>query len=171
MENTQSSWVTDSYKKQMQSNSHDLQTLRPWNLCGKKIWGLEVLNKFKNLVWWACTNSLPTKVNLVHCKIIFDGLCDIYRIHQEDTNHTLYYRPMLDPLWNQTPMWNHDALKCSKTFIDIIESVFASNKNPWLFSLVIWNLWNHQNSLRLGKAALPLNKITKHSQERQLEAC
>lgn len=30
----------------------------------KGIWSLEVSNKYKNLVWRACRNSLPTKINL-----------------------------------------------------------------------------------------------------------
>nr|POE82385.1 hypothetical protein CFP56_61229 [Quercus suber] len=48
--------------------------------------------------------------------------------------------------------------------------VFAGNKEPELFSLVAWNLWNRRNNLRLGKPALPLEKITEHARERQLEA-
>ena len=48
--------------------------------------------------------------------------------------------------------------------------VFTGNKEPELFSIVIWNLWNRRNNLRLGKTALPLDKITKHARERQLEA-
>ena len=128
-----------------------LQQPRPFNTevmkpLWKKIWGLEVPNKVKNLVWRACTNSLPTKANLVRRKIISDGLCDICRLHQEDTNHALYCCPVLNPLWSQTPIWVHDALKGSRTFTDIMDFVFASNKEPELFSLVIWNLWNQRNN-------------------------
>ena len=48
--------------------------------------------------------------------------------------------------------------------------VFAGNKEPELFFIFIWNLWNRRNNLRLSKAALPLDKITEHARERQLEA-
>ena len=65
-----------------------------------KIWCLEVPNKVKNLIWHACTNSLPTKVNLAHCKIISDSLCDICRVHQEDTVHALFCCPVLSSLWS-----------------------------------------------------------------------
>ena len=91
-------------------------------------------------------------------------------MHQEDTVHALYGCPVLSSLWNQTPIWNHEALKGSKSFIDIMGFVFAGNKDPELFSLVIWNLWNCRNNLRLGKSALPLDKITEHARERQLRA-
>lgn len=135
----------------------------------KNIWGLEVPNKVKNLVWRACKNALLTKVNLVRCKIITDSLCDICRMHQEDTNHALYCCPALDSMWRQIPMWNHDALKGSRTFTDLIEFVFAGNKESELFSVVIWNSWNRRNNLWLGKATLPLDKIIEHSREWQLE--
>ncbi|XP_075665404.1 uncharacterized protein LOC142635076 [Castanea sativa] len=42
--------------------------------------------------------------------------------------------------------------------------------DPALFSLVLWNLWNRRNNLRLGKPTLPLDKVLEHSQERQLES-
>ena len=48
--------------------------------------------------------------------------------------------------------------------------VFAGNKDPELFSLVIWNLWNRRNNLRLGKTALPLDKITEHARDQRFEA-
>ena len=47
---------------------------------------------------------------------------------------------------------------------------FVGNKEPELFSIVIWNLWNRRNNLRLDKTALPLDKIIEHAQERRLEA-
>ena len=47
---------------------------------------------------------------------------------------------------------------------------FVGNKEPELFSIVIWNLWNRRNNLRLGKTALPLDKIIEHARERRLEA-
>ncbi|XP_075645080.1 uncharacterized protein LOC142616078 [Castanea sativa] len=116
----------------------------------KKIWGLDVPNKVKNLVWRACTNSLPTKVNLVRRKITTDNVCDNCRQHQEDTIHALYHCPTLNPLWSQTPKWRHEALKGSSDFTD--------------------NLWNRRNNLRLGKVALPIDRITEHARGRRLEA-
>ena len=62
-------------------------------------------------------------------------------------------------------MWNHEALKGSRMFTNLIEFVFTGNRNSKLFSLVIWNLWNRRNNLQLGKASLPLDKILEHSWE------
>ena len=60
----------------------------------------------------------------------------------------------------------HEALKGSRTFTDIMDFVFAGNKKSKLFSLVIWNMWNRCNNLRLGKATLPLDKLIEHAWER-----
>lgn len=42
----------------------------------KSIWSLEVPNKYKNMVWQACKNSLPTKLNLTRNIIIDNPTCD-----------------------------------------------------------------------------------------------
>ena len=81
MGSTWSSLNTGFYRKQTPSNNRVHQLQIPWNLCGKKIWSLLVPNKVKNLVRRACTDSLPTKANLIRRKIIIDSLCDICRLH------------------------------------------------------------------------------------------
>ena len=127
------------------------------------------LGKVKHLVWWACKDSIPTKANLVRRKILVDDLCEACKQHKEDMVHALYRCLPLEPLWHRTPMWNHDALNRSISFTDIIEIVFAGDKDPELFTLVIWNLWNRRNNLRLGKPALPLDKILDVAREKWLE--
>ena len=39
------------------------------------------------------------------------------------------------------------------------------NKEPELFAVVIWTLWNRRNNLRLGKPTLPLDKVLEFGQE------
>ena len=43
------------------------------------------------------------------------------------------------------------------TFIDLLGTVFAENREPAFFAMVVWALWNRRNNLRLGKKAEPLN--------------
>ncbi|XP_075655138.1 uncharacterized protein LOC142625345 [Castanea sativa] len=42
------------------------------------------------------------------------------------------------------------------------------NREPKLFATVIWTLWNRRNNLRLGKPALPLEKVLDFAQERPM---
>ena len=52
-----------------QPGQSDVAIVKPLWLA---IWNLLVPNEVKNLMWRAAKNSLPSKVNLVHCKIIQD---------------------------------------------------------------------------------------------------
>lgn len=137
-----------------------------WN----KIWGLKVQNKVKHLVWKACKNSLPTKLNLVRRKVITDGQCDSCKQQHEDVTHALYGCPALDDFWKQTKTWNHGVLKKFISFLDLFDFILAGNSDIELFATVIWNLWNRRNNLRLGKPLHPLDKVLEHSREQLLES-
>nr|POE75046.1 putative ribonuclease h protein [Quercus suber] len=131
-------FLHDAQLRQQQGPSN----FEPMKPLWRKIWNLGVANKVKHLVWRACRDSIPTKVNLVKRKILVDDLCEACKQHKEDIVHALYRCPLLEPLWRHTPMWNHDALKRSTSFTDIIEFVFSGDKEPELFTSVIWNLLN-----------------------------
>ena len=49
---------------------------------------------------------------------------------------------------------------CS-SFTDIFEFIFAGNREPNLFAIVLWTLWNRRNNLLLGKPALSLGQVVK----------
>ena len=80
--------------------------------------------------------------------------------------HALLHCPDLKPLWCTWPEWNHGTLHACSSFIDVFDFIFARNKELELFAVVIWTLWNRRNNLRLGKLALPLDKVLEFAQER-----
>ena len=131
----------------------------------------------RNLVWRATKNSLPTKTNLVKRKIITNSTCKSCQQANEDVCHALFHCPKLSdlwnkvPLWNHTkvPLWNHDSLRQATTFIDLTDCVFAENKDPALFSMVIWALWNRRNNLRLGKTVISLDQVLHQAKDRLRE--
>ena len=55
----------------------------------KQIWKLHVPNRIRTLLWRACCNSLPSKVNLVHRKILQDATCHHCNLEPESTIHAL----------------------------------------------------------------------------------
>lgn len=118
------------------------------------IWQLQVPSKVKNLVWRACRNSLPFKKNLVKHRVVTDDKCDLCKTMLEDTHHALYLCPMLTELWQFVPLWNHSSLKQCGNFIDLLECIFADNRDPTLFSMVTWALWNQRNNLCLAKGTV-----------------
>ena len=79
--------------------------------------------------------------------------------------HALLHCLDLKPLWCTRPKWNHGTLYACSSFIDVFDFIFAGNKELELFAAVIWTLWNRHNNLRLGKSALPLDKVLEFAQE------
>ncbi|XP_030923317.1 uncharacterized protein LOC115950221 [Quercus lobata] len=135
----------------------------------KKIWGLQVPNKVKHLAWKACKDSLPTKTNLVRKKVITEGCRDACKLHQEDVVHALFRCPTLQSVWRSRTQWNHSTLQACSSFTDIFEFIFVGNKEPDLFAVVLWTLWNRRNNLRLGKPTLSLGQVVDFAQDRILE--
>ena len=149
-----------------QPRQFDVSTLKPlW----QAIWNLLVLSKVKNLVWRATKNSLPSKDNLVRRKIIQDAGCEACREHNENVKHALYSCPKLEELWKKIPLWNHENLRRMETFVDLIGTIFAENREPMLFAMVVWALWTWRNNLRLGKNVENLDQLLQRARERVSE--
>ena len=122
-------------------------------------------SKVRNLVWHAYRNSLPTKMNLVKRRVIIEDSCDLCQSHKEDVHHALYLCPKLEELWQTIPPWNQNSLKQCTSFIDLLGCILAENRDPTLFSMIIWAVWNRRNNLRLGKPSLPLGKLLQDAKD------
>ena len=55
----------------------------------KKVWGLQVQPKVRNLFWRAIKDSIHSKVNLKRRMVIPEDLCDHYKSSLEDKLHAL----------------------------------------------------------------------------------
>ena len=66
------------------SNSEDHKTF--W----RRLWSLNVLNKFKSFAWRVCRNIIPTKVNLCHRQVINDNMCEACRLGKETSGHIFW---------------------------------------------------------------------------------
>ena len=51
------------------------------------IWKLQVPGKLKHFLWRACTNSLPTIINLMKRRVLSDPVCHLCGQYLEDTMH------------------------------------------------------------------------------------
>jgi len=72
----------------------------------RSIWSMQVPNKVKNFVWRACRNSLPTKTNLVHRKIIDSPICDCCQQCPETVLHSLWSCRELEVVWDEEELWD-----------------------------------------------------------------
>ena len=109
------------------------------------------------------------KKNLVKQQIITRDNCELCHDLQEDMRHALYLCPKLDELWYKVPIWNHSSLKQVSNFIDPLGFIFTENRDPTLFSMVIWALWNHQNNLSLGKVTSTLDQLLSQARDKLRE--
>ena len=67
------------------------------------------------------------------------------------------------------PIWKVDSLKRCPNFIDLLGCIFAKNRDPELFSTIVWFLWNQRNNLRLGKGSIPLDQVLQQARNKLQE--
>ena len=78
--------LCESEMKAAPSSSNTDEVKRFW----KSIWLLKVPNKVKVFLWRACSNALPTKVNLQRQKVLDNPLCEQCKCRGEDMLHAIW---------------------------------------------------------------------------------
>uniref|UniRef100_A0A7N2M7C9 Reverse transcriptase zinc-binding domain-containing protein n=1 Tax=Quercus lobata TaxID=97700 RepID=A0A7N2M7C9_QUELO len=102
------------------------------------IWKINVPGKIKHFIWKACSNSLPTKENLLKRKIVQDAVCQRCSNDSVDVVHSL---------------WSCDGLRETRPH------------SVALFAAIAWSVWYHRNKLRLGEASIPLGQIRRFARD------
>lgn len=64
-----------------------------------RIWKLKLLGKIIHFLWRACSDCLPTKVNLMKRKIVADPQCELCGSLPEDTKHALWGCEAVRRVW------------------------------------------------------------------------
>jgi hypothetical protein len=75
------------------SNSQGSQDI--WKL----IWRLQVSNPTKTFLWRACSNILPTKVNLARRKVLDNDICILCNREPESVIHAMWPCPAAQDVW------------------------------------------------------------------------
>lgn len=65
----------------------------PVRLFWKNMWALPLPHKVRHFAWRACRDSLPTKVNLMRCRVVQDQICDACRRDAKTRGHLLWSCP------------------------------------------------------------------------------
>ena len=106
-------------------------------------------NKYKNLLWRACRNSLPTKQNLVRRTILQNPNCDRCSLQAEDTLHALWSCTSLNEVW-EGDRWNFRSRIHFADFKELCSWIFENGKPMDLFAIQVCSIWNQRNKLRLN---------------------
>nr|POE60153.1 putative ribonuclease h protein [Quercus suber] len=84
------------------------------------IWKLEVPNRIRLFMWRAGNDSLPTKVNLAHRKMLTESTCSLCKLELEDTLQALWKCPLLSTVWQVAFADLVDDANVVSNFLDII---------------------------------------------------
>ena len=116
-------------------------------------------NKVKVFLWRACSNALPTKVNLQKRKVLDNPLCDHCKCRGED---------VLRAIWNCDNIhegWVHSFAKvrskstCIESVCDLVSIIQAEGKSLKEFAMIASLIWIRRNKLRHNKPALLVSKL------------
>ena len=113
----------------------------------KKLWKIQVPEKIKHFLWWACTNSLTTKENLVKRKILPDAICSRYSGAHEDTLHSLWSCDGLKEVWMKDFGWIFRFRVLFSSFKELVKLVFTRSNLIPLFAITTWSIWFHRNKI------------------------
>nr|POE55816.1 aspartyl protease family protein 1 [Quercus suber] len=125
----------------------------------KGIWKLNVPGKIKHFLWKSCTNSLPTKNNLLKRTIISEDVCHLCSTHPEDVMHALWGCSKVYQVWQRSFGWLDHNQVAEGSFSDLVRLVQTKPKMFPLFAVTAWAVWHHRNKSRLQVVSIPLNRL------------
>ena len=125
----------------------------------KRIWGTVVQNKVRNFLWRAVKNSIPSKSNLVHRRVLGEDICDHCKAGSEDVIHALWLCPHLDLVWNSNPSWNFQSLKQFQNCKELVQHVIKEGKDPDFLATTVWTIWYRRNAIRASNKSHLINQV------------
>lgn len=114
------------------------------------IWKLKVLGKVKYFLWRACTNSLPTKANLMKRKNVADSTCHRCRRQPEDIMLALWGCEAVKHVWCYDFRWINDFEASQGTFFDLVGRILQKPRVLEIFANTAWFIWTHRNKTSLN---------------------
>ena len=125
----------------------------------KSIWKLKVPGKIKHFLWKACTNSLPTKENLLKRKILQESGCPRCSGSSEFVVHALWSCTCIKVVWNTDFNWVDRCPTDSESFSYVLQKIQAKPALVSLFATTAWSIWFQRNKSRQQDHPLPLHNI------------
>lgn len=108
------------------------------------MWHLKVPGKVKNFIWWAASNVLPTKDNLIRRKVKVLPTCSICNAASETVSHVLVDCNFAKVCWISSLIGY--IVHCP-SFLLSLENVFGrcNKEDCELAVMICWRLWLNRN--------------------------
>ena len=120
---------------------------------------MKVPGKIKNFLWRACTNSLPTKENLIKRKIIQESSCPRCSNSSKSVEHALWSYACIKVLWDSDFYWVDRCSTDSESFSDVLQKVRTKPALLSLFATTAWTIWYQRNKAHHQDNPLLLHHI------------
>ena len=132
-----------------------------WKRFWKKVWSIRVPHKVRQFLWRACTESLPTMVNMQRRCIVPTALCSFCHSAEEDVRHVLWSCPVLSPVWASHVLACKLFRRRHFSFVDTLSDLFVLGTTESTAEIVFmfWLLWNRRNQVMYRNEAEPLESI------------
>ena len=147
--------LCDLHKNEVASSLDTAGQKKFWN----NLWKLNIPNKMKIFHLQACTNSIPTMLNLHKLRIVPSSVCSLHHAREESVLHALWFCQDICSVWGSCFTSLPSKFSRVSLFRDLLELVFCSSLNAEVFAMTCWSIWSRQNKLRVGEVVWPSNKI------------
>ena len=124
-----------------------------------RIWKLKVPGKILHILWRACADCLPTKVNIMKRRIVDDSHCELCGRLPNDTKHALWSCEAMRRVWCMDFNWVTEGITAYGSFLDLVELCLTKPSAGELFGIIAWLVWMHRNKVRLKEKTMPLSRF------------
>ena len=125
----------------------------------KNVWKLKIPGKIKHFLWKACTNSLPTKENLLKRKILQESSCPLCSSVSESVVHAIWSCSCIKVVWDSDFEWVDRSSAAFESFSDVFQKIRNNPALVPLFAATAWSIWYQRNKFCLKDNPLPLQNI------------
>ena len=101
---------------------------------------MKIPGKIKHFLWRACTDSLPTKLNLWRRKITTGPECEACNSNPENTLHVLWDCDETRAVWDRDFNWIDKGKVARGSFVDLWELLGTRPDTRELFAVTAWHL-------------------------------
>uniref|UniRef100_A0A2N9IZ60 Reverse transcriptase domain-containing protein n=1 Tax=Fagus sylvatica TaxID=28930 RepID=A0A2N9IZ60_FAGSY len=111
--------------EEMYANEPGCSDTGVWKQFWKKVWSVQVPHKLRQFLWRACTESLPTMVNMQRRCIVPSARCSFCHFEDEDVRHVLWSCPVLSSVWASHGFACKLFRRRHFSFLDILSDLFV----------------------------------------------
>ncbi|KAK9993090.1 hypothetical protein SO802_022793 [Lithocarpus litseifolius] len=128
-----------------------------WN----KVWSLNTPPKVRNFIWRACSDILPTRVNLQRRKVQVDPKCGLCGQQDETTNHVLWECPFARCTWSLVRGKIQKSNSIASCFHLLTRQMIGRlpKKELEVWAMISWSLWNAHNKFHFEQVRTHLAGI------------